>query len=149
MSAGHPPRRTVPPQRQLALIRPRAERHHAVNHRLQQSALEKLEHGIKLRLAPHERTQNRELPREEIADIDFSLEAGRRAAGDQPPPGLEAEHALLPRSLPDVLEDDIHAAATGESFHLARELSSMQQNFVSFDSDPAVAITRAPVAFAI
>ena len=82
------------------------EKHHAVNHRLQQSAFEKLEHGIKLRLAPHEGTQNRELPREQIADIELPLEAGCRATGDQPAAGFEAEYALLPSGLADVLEHD-------------------------------------------
>src|SRR5271154_6581319 len=56
------------------------ERQDGINHGLQQAAFEKLEHGIQLRLASHKRTQNRELPRKDIIDIELPFGAGGRAA---------------------------------------------------------------------
>src|SRR5271154_7178513 len=106
------------------------ERHHAINYRLEQAALEKLERSEKLGLESHERAEHRELPNEEVVDINFCIEAGGGSAGHQASAGLEAVNALIPGDLADVFEDDVHAAARGKALHFTGELAAVEPGFV-------------------
>src|SRR4029077_5543736 len=86
------------------------QRHHHVNHGLQQAASKELERREKVGLASHERSQDRKLPREQVADVELAVVARRRAARDQPSARHQAADALLPRSLPYMLKNHVNSA---------------------------------------
>src|SRR5271155_5146455 len=64
-------------------FRAMSERQHLVNHRLHEAARNEFEHGIELRFRAHVRSENRNVPREEIAEIELPFPAARCAASDE------------------------------------------------------------------
>src|SRR4030065_1322592 len=54
----------------------------------------------------------------ELEDVGDGLEAGGGTAGYQDTAPLQAVDALLPGSVPHMLEDDVHTAAIGDLAHL-------------------------------
>src|SRR5271169_4395822 len=82
------------------------KREHAVNDRPELPTQNELQHREQFRAAAHERTEQREISREEIAQIKLAVVSRRRAAGHEPPIIRKAEHAFFPRCFADVLEHD-------------------------------------------
>src|SRR6266568_1750649 len=94
------------------------QRQDAVNHRAQPPLAHQLHDGEQFVFAPHVRAKNRELPAEKKAQVNLRVISGRCAAGNQPPAGSEARHAVVPGGCANVLEHHVHAALAGKPLHL-------------------------------
>ena len=70
--------------------------------------------SLELGETAHVRTEQRQLAREQVPQVDRGVWPGGRAAGDQAAAGGERAHAAVPGRLADVLDDDVRAAAVGE-----------------------------------
>ena len=91
-----------------------------------------LEDGAQLVLGAHVGAENGKLAGEEETDIEFGVEAGGGAAGDQATGGGQALEAFAEGGFADVLENDIHAAVVGEAANfLGNRHDAMMNDLVS------------------
>src|SRR4029077_6279452 len=95
------------------------QRHHHINHGLQQAASKKLERREKVGLASHERSKDRKFPRDKVADVELAVVASRCPASHQPPARHQAANALFPCSLPHMLKHHVHPAPVRQPFHFS------------------------------
>src|SRR2546428_6070829 len=80
----------------------------AVNHLLQLSTSEELDHLQQLTLAPHVAPMETQLPTKDVPQVCDSLGPGRCPAGDEPSALCQAPQALFPRCLANMLDHDIY-----------------------------------------
>src|SRR6202035_2694865 len=74
-----------------------------------------LQNRVQLGAAAHVRTEQRQLAREEITQIELRRKTGGGATGHETAAGRKAQNALLPSGGADVLEYDVHASLDGEA----------------------------------
>ncbi len=81
-----------------------------------------IQNRVQLGAAAHVRTEQRQLAREEITQIELRGKTGGGAAGHETAAGRKAQDALLPSGGADVLEDDVHAALVRQAPDFFRNL---------------------------
>src|SRR5208337_3233338 len=94
------------------------QRKGAVHHWLQFAGKDVLEYLVQLAHCAHVGAQQRELAREQEAQIEVAFRASGRSASNQRAAEFQRLQALLPGGLPDVLEVDVHSAFVGDAPHL-------------------------------
>src|SRR5713226_915298 len=108
----------LPPFQDFVRAAALRQRQDAVNHRTKPPLAHQLHDGEQFVFAPHVRAKNRKLPAKKEAQVNLRVIPGRRAAGNQPPAGSEARHAVVPGGCADVLEHHVHAALARQPLHL-------------------------------
>src|SRR3989338_4886406 len=93
------------------------QRHHLVDRRNERALLHHRDHAQELGEAAHVRADDADLLREQMADVHLGLRPRGGPAGDHAAAPCEAREVLLPGLRPDVLEDHVHAAASGQLLH--------------------------------
>src|SRR5262245_1817942 len=87
-----------------------SERHHLVDDGREPSG-EKVDGCLaQLRLRAHVRTEQRQLAREEVPEIEPGLVPRGCTAGHEPTAARERADAAIPRGLTDMLDHDVGAA---------------------------------------
>src|SRR6266481_8879838 len=75
--------------------------------------------------SPHERSHQRKLSDEDVAYVNISLPTTRNSTIYQPTRRSHGAHALVPSSLTDVVEDNVHFSAVRHSFYLSWNILRM------------------------
>ena len=70
----------------------------------------------------HVRADQRQLPREQVPQIERGLIPGRCTAGHQAPAARQTPDAAIPRRRSDVFDDDVHAAVGRELAHARHDV---------------------------
>jgi hypothetical protein len=95
-------------------------------------ASDEVEDGEKFGFAAHVRAENGKMAAEKEAQIDFGVEAGGGAAGDEASIDGERGNALRPGSFANVFEDDVDAALVGDAFDFGVDLlAGVDDHFIS------------------
>jgi hypothetical protein len=98
---------------------------------MEEFAGDEVEDGEKFGFAAHVRTENGEMAAEEEAQIDFGVEAGGGATGDQASVDGERGDALRPGGFADVFEDHVDAALARDALHFGVDLlAGVDDDFV-------------------
>jgi hypothetical protein len=103
-------------------LRTLLQRQHHINHRLQQSPLQKFHRRQKIRLRPHKRPQQRNLPRKQIPNINRSIKSSSRPASHQPPARHQTPNTLVPSCLTHMLKHHIHSPPPSQLPHFRSNL---------------------------
>jgi hypothetical protein len=107
------------------------ERENAIDNGLEAARGDKLQDREELGFGAHVGAEERKLAAEEEAQVDFGVEAGRCAAGDEAAAGSETRDAVVPRRGANVLKDDADAA-------FVRDAADFVANFLRFVIDEVV-----------
>src|SRR4029077_1178318 len=84
-----------------------AEWKRPIQYRLQPASKHVAENFVQLTHRPHVRSEQSQLARKQMAQVEAHGGSGRRAAGHKLAAGLEGSDALVPGSRADVLDHDV------------------------------------------
>src|SRR5438876_1211229 len=90
------------------------EREDAVHDRLEPAHEDELHDLLELPAVRHRRPEDRELPPVEVAGVELEDRTGRRARHDDAASPPQGPHGILERRDPDVIDDHVHAALSGQ-----------------------------------
>src|ERR1700690_3633926 len=99
------------------------ERHHAVDDGPERACADSLENPEEKPLRPHGRTEDCNLSKEDVPQIDLRVEAGRRTARDDPTAPGRGKHALGEDLTADVIEHDVGSALGREPLYVRYEVA--------------------------
>ena len=94
------------------------ERKGPVDDRRELASKEEPRHAQQLALGADVGSEQRQLLREQRPEIEPDLEAGRGTARHQAAASRERAHALCPRRVPDMFDDDVDAAPVRQAHDL-------------------------------
>src|SRR5678816_1830032 len=99
-----------------------AERQHAIDDSTNLTLRDELHSLQQLRLRSHERSEQRQMTVEHLPQISPRIETARRPTSHQSSIVLERRNRSGPRRSAGVLDDNIHALASGKSLHFLRPI---------------------------
>src|SRR5271157_407959 len=93
-----------------------------IDDRLEASGEDVAEHFMEFAHRAHIRPQQCQLAREQKPQIKFDFRSSGRTAGHEGATGFERAHALFPRGVPNVLDDDVNALEVSDLADFLRNL---------------------------